>query len=354
MDFATGISLVESTKDNFFIKVNHGITTPESVSPDLGTLIAPSQARAAGVYVDETPHSLNRNQCIINQAVVTSMTFVHSKMAFKVIAPAEEELSKLPVYDITPTQAWRPSHEQVVEFDLASFKDPFLDCQEEEAPSQRRRHLQRDVFSDKLAVSETDYAAPLEHHTKHQFPQFMYKRFSDVVYTDTMVCKRNTPSIRGFRYAKVFVSKRTRLLKVHLMKRRSNSVYALRQFHTNVDCPDLLCYDQAGEENSDIWEEECRTCKVPTHWSAAYHQHQNLAEVAIRDIKAVTARVLNSSDNAPDRYWCFATELAVKIISHSASPLLNKNPARGSYWRHSRHVCFLSYSVLSEGAICYP
>ena len=174
-----------------------------------------------------------------------------------------------------------------------------------------------------MAVSEIDYGAPLKHHMKRRFPQFKHKRFSDVVNTDTMVCKKDTPSVRGYRYAQVFVAQRSRLVKVYLMKNRSESVNTLRQFFTDVGFPDHLCYDQAGEENSSLRDEECRIAKVPTHQSEAYHQHQNSAEGAIRDVKAMTAKVFSSSDNAPDKYWCYVTELAAELINHLASPSID-------------------------------
>ena len=73
---------------------------------------------------------------------------------------------------------------------------------------------------------------------------------------------------------------------------------------------------KGGEENSEEWEAECQISKVPTHQSEAYHQHQNAAERAIRDLKVMAYKIFNSSDNAPDRYWCYVIELAAELITH--------------------------------------
>jgi hypothetical protein len=350
MDFATGIGLVESTQGNILIRVNHGITSPEISHTDIETLISPSQLRAAGVYIDELPHSLNGNQCIIiNKEIIIPMTYIHGKMIINVRTPTMDELNDLQVYDITPCEKWEPSMEHVIEFDMSNFKDPFINNDEDDIVNQRRRHLQTGIFPEEeidrwgkalhmsdshivkrtlrattqLAMSEVDYNAPLKHHMKHWFPQFKHKHFSDIVNTDTLVCKRDTPSVRGYRYVQVFIAKRSRLIKVYLMKTRRESIDALSKFFTDVGFPDLLVYDQAGEENSSLWNEECIACKVPTHQSEAYHQHQNSAEGAIRDLKATSMKIFNSSDNAPDKYWCYVIELAAELLNHSASVSLN-------------------------------
>ena len=78
-----------------------------------------------------------------------------------------------------------------------------------------------------LSISEIDYDTPLKHHMKHYFLQFKHKQFSDDVNTDTLLCKKDTPSIREYRYVQVFIAKRTRFIKVYLMKNRIESIDAL-------------------------------------------------------------------------------------------------------------------------------
>jgi hypothetical protein len=106
--------------------------------------------------------------------------------------------------------------------------------------------------NNQLAISEIYYGAPLKHDTKYHFLQFKHKQFSDFVNTDTLVCKKDTTSIRGYRYVQVTIAKRARLIKVYLMKNRSESVDTLSMCFSDVGFPDLLVYDQAGEENSTI------------------------------------------------------------------------------------------------------
>ena len=64
-----------------------------------------------------------------------------------------------------------------------------------------------------MAVSEIDYNAPLKHHMKWHFLEFRHKRFSDTVYTDNLMSKIDIQSIRGFRYAQVFLGKHAKLIK---------------------------------------------------------------------------------------------------------------------------------------------
>jgi hypothetical protein len=131
MDIATGIGVTESTNGIILLRVNHGITFPVDTPTnmqDLETLIVPSQLRAVGVHVDEIPHSLDGNQCIIvNKDVIIPLTYIHGKMIFKIRIPTPNELQNLPMYDITPPDGWKASQEQIIEFDMMKFKDPFTD-----------------------------------------------------------------------------------------------------------------------------------------------------------------------------------------------------------------------------------
>jgi hypothetical protein len=51
------------------------------------------------------------------------------------------------MFDVTPCDKWEPSMEHIVEFDSSSFKDPFLNNDEDDMILQRRRHLQTGMFS---------------------------------------------------------------------------------------------------------------------------------------------------------------------------------------------------------------
>ena len=173
----------------------------------------PSQLRAAGIHVDEKPHKINGNQCIIiNKSVVIPLTYIHGKMVFKVRVPTADELEVLPMYGITPLEGWEASHEKIVEFDMMKFSDPW-DQDENDYLLQRRSHIQRGIFTQEellkwskalhiqdlhfvsrtlrattqLAVIKVDYASPLKHHMKRRFPQLRHRRFNDTVCTDTLV-----------------------------------------------------------------------------------------------------------------------------------------------------------------------
>ena len=115
------------------------------------------------------------------------------------------------------------------------------------------------------------------------------------------------------------MGKNTRLIKVFPLKIRSDAINALEKYFTDIGCPELLFYDQAGEETSGEWDNICNEIKLPTHLSEANHQHQNGAEMAVRNLKHISNKMLNNSDNAFDRYWCYTLELAAEIMNSTAN-----------------------------------
>ena len=166
-------------------------------------------------------------------------------------------------------------------------------------------------------VEPTISQAPLKQHAKRRFFSLQHRRISDEVFTDTIIIKRGKLSIRGFKYAQLYVCSRSRMTKVYLMKSKDQALNSLLQFFTDVGIPDKIVYDGAREFSSQAWCQELAKRHVAWHQTEPYHQHKNQAEPRVRDIKMLALEILSTS-GASDNYWCYAIELAEDLLNFRA------------------------------------
>ena len=103
-----------------------------------------------------------------------------------------------------------------------------------------------------------------------------------------------------------------------MMKGKGYAPPALRNFIRDVAAPSYIHTDNAYEEVLGEWEEVCKTYYIPQIALEPHHQHQNKAERRIQDIKR-RSRLLMQLNEAPEKYWDFAVELATEYLNHIAT-----------------------------------
>jgi hypothetical protein len=127
----------------------------------------------------------------------------------------------------------------------------------------------------------------------------------------------STKSYRGFTCAQVFVGRESDLVHVDLMKGKGYAPQALQNFIRTVGAPAYIMADNAPEEQEGEWAQICRTYCIPQRASETKYQHQNRVERSIQDIKRRTRLLLHLND-APEKFWDYAVQLAVDMMNHTA------------------------------------
>jgi len=103
-----------------------------------------------------------------------------------------------------------------------------------------------------------------------------------------------------------------------MMKGKGYAPSDLRNFIRDVAAPSYIYTDNAYEEVLGEWEEVCKTYCITQIASEPHHQHKKKAERRIQDIKR-RSRLLMQLNDAPEKYWDFAVELATEYLNHIAT-----------------------------------
>jgi hypothetical protein len=175
-----------------------------------------------------------------------------------------------------------------------------------------------------LAVLETNPELTiLKQHGKRRLHKLSQRRLTETFYTDTIVAAPECVSVRGYNYTQLFIGKESHYIRVYNMKKKSQYYPdALCDFITYVGIPKKLISDNAGEEvQAEVrWYLSKLGTRIGT--TEPHHQHQNFAEQAIRDIKALFFKIMSLS-GAPIQYWCYAVQYAAELLNCRARASLD-------------------------------
>jgi hypothetical protein len=87
---------------------------------------------------------------------------------------------------------------------------------------------------------------------------------------------------------------------------------ALMSFIQEAGIPQTIVTDNATEETRGAWETTCRKFRVKQATTVPYSPWANLAEAAIRELKAGMRRAMRRSA-APKRLWCYCGQWVAAI-----------------------------------------
>ncbi|MGH2416470.1 MAG: hypothetical protein ACRDEA_22810, partial [Microcystaceae cyanobacterium] len=293
------ITKVETTNRPILIRAHQAAASTLDKAPEMETLLSPDQMRHHGIKVHDLAHIYNGSQCFVipqknDKDIIVPLTYNGNYTLYHTY-PTYDDLKNLPIYDITSDEEWRPTDNPNMEFDISKYT-----ANRRQKKSKKgmytRKALQRwadqlycpDLNVVKKTLNATTQLAQVEppsslahlkQHEKRRLYEFKHKRIADEVFVDIMQTKSGEKSIRGYKYAAVFVCKRSHFTKVYPLKTRDHSIDALRNFLTDVGSPTKLCYDRAGEFVLDEeFQDELRRSKIKTWTSEAYHQHQKIGQ----------------------------------------------------------------------------
>ena len=102
------------------------------------------------------------------------------------------------------------------------------------------------------------------------------KRINDKVFSDTFFS--SLCSIRGYKCFQLFAFKKTRLVKVHLMRRESQAPEAYEDVIRFIGAPKKTITDNAKTLTGSRWTNINRKYCIKTGLTVPHHQHQNYSE----------------------------------------------------------------------------
>jgi hypothetical protein len=152
-------------------------------------------------------------------------------------------------------------------------------------------------------------------HFRAPNPALNVARRNEAVATDTVMS--NVKSVPwGLKMAQIFTECTSRVSDVYGIKTDKSFPVALEDCIKKRGAMDKLISDSAPSEISARVKELTRQYVIRDWQSEPYHQHQNAAERAYRDIKRNTKNVMDRS-GAPAALWLLALGHVVMIMNHT-------------------------------------
>ena len=152
---------------------------------------------------------------------------------------------------------------------------------------------------------------------RHSNQQLRYRRLNCAVYTDTMFAPWK--SLQGNKCAQVYVTD-FHWTKAYPIGSKAEAHYTLDLLHQQYGVFHTMIPDNAMELTHGEFLQKARRAGSIIHPVEAYTPNQNRAESAIRELKRMYRRAMNSS-GAPRVLWDLCIELQAEIRSHTALDL---------------------------------
>ncbi|MGH7955108.1 MAG: hypothetical protein ACREOZ_04025, partial [Gloeomargaritales cyanobacterium] len=127
MDKVTGITKVNSTNGPILLRAHQASASTLGTPPEIETLINPAQLRHKGIKVYDLAHIFDGSQCIIikqnyDKDIIIPLQY-NGNCILHHTHPTTDDISDLPMYDITSDKEWRPPAAcSKVDFDISKCK----------------------------------------------------------------------------------------------------------------------------------------------------------------------------------------------------------------------------------------
>ena len=140
-----------------------------------------------------------------------------------------------------------------------------------------------------------------------------YNRLNCTMFTDTL--QSSVLSRRQNKYAQVYCVP-PNWTKAYAMSAKSEAHNTLSSLFHDVGVPDTMVADGAGEEVAGEFRKKCRDAGCHIHQTEPYTPKSNRAELAIRELKKKTRRLMVAK-KSPERLWDDCLELVADINAHT-------------------------------------
>ena len=151
------------------------------------------------------------------------------------------------------------------------------------------------------------------------------KRIHDNLYSDTFYSSLS--SVRGYTCFQLLAFKKTKLVKIILMRRESQASEAYEDVIRSIGTPIKTITDISRAQTDSKWTNINRRCCIETGLTVPHHQHQNYSENEGGNFKFKVLKLLQNTTHAPTLYWCYATEFLDQVASYLSKRILrNRAP----------------------------
>ena len=141
-----------------------------------------------------------------------------------------------------------------------------------------------------------------------------YRRLACKIFHDTFFS--SIESARGFKCAQIYATD-FGWVRVFPMVNKSDVHHTIDDFFHRYGVPESLVSDNAQELTKGQFGFKCRQARCTIGTVIPHSPWQNRAESEIRENKRMTGRWMVKT-STPRRLWCYCSELAAKIRSHTA------------------------------------
>ena len=326
--------VVQDDGEEFILTMNQACYNQDDEQTE--SLCLPYQAEQHGIKFDLTPrHRLNASgqngkQIFTIEDREVPLEFDGLKMFVRIRRPTDDDLSTLPMYELTSPLPFVPDngedHENVVnprrkKVQVLPGNLPMSIWQK------RLAYAPEDVIRKTFAAT-TQYGMSVEaenrvsgrRHYKSRFQYMKEKRINDVFHSDTFFPTVHT--MNGDTCSQIFIGKSTDYMKVYPMKKQSHSFRALQDFTRKVGIPRGIKTDNATTEVGLHWTNYCRNHRIDTSFTEPHSPWQNYAEHGIGDLGRMVSRCMSKFNVPLNRhYWC--QKWCCDVRNHLASRKLN-------------------------------
>lgn len=244
LPFGVGLAVVDLPDGIVMIRVNKGIVVP------FQSILSANQLRHFNTTVDDCPRKYGGTQQItINGGPSLHLQYIGGLSYLPLRQPTQEELTTLPVHDITSPMPWDPKTEETdlyepplsmkLEIFEASLDDDYYSFKTITDPTSDMEHLQHclgwkpmDVIKNTLQattqLAQNHVRLPMRRHFKSRFPALNVQRLQETFATDTFFSSEK--ALGGYTCAQLYVGKLSTFTAIYGMKRGEQMPETLQDF----------------------------------------------------------------------------------------------------------------------------
>ena len=216
------------------------------------------------------------------------------KYYFTIRKPTQKEIDTLPVYEITSRLPYKPNkydHKNLINIRVANI-------------SEWRSRLGYPTYGTTAAtLQNTTQLIPSSQAETREYMRDYYKtriwalkskRIHDNLYSDTFYS--SLPSVRGYTCFQLFAFKKTKLVKIILMRREPQVSEAYEDVIRSIGTPIKTITDISRAQTDSKWTNINRRCCIETGVTIPHHQHQNYSENEGGNFKFKVLKLLHNTN----------------------------------------------------------
>ena len=303
--------------ENVILRFNESLINDKIGKSILGV----NQVRHHQHEVNETAEYFGGQQNIVTLEEKTiPLKFQDSMTWLKISYPSDEDLTSLPIIEMTSDVPWDPS---------LTGQRPIAPMTKKKPPDyeQYRKCLgwKPEQVIKKTIEGTTQYASstmriPMRQRFKARNRSLFVRRLRETVATDTFFSSEI--GINGEQCAQLYVGKTSKLTDVFGMTTKSQMPETLQDFIRKWGAPDALLSDNAMEQSSRTVKRILREYGTMAMYTEPHHPNQNPAERRIQDVKKMS-NIMMDRTNTPADLWYLSVEYSAYLLNHLANETLD-------------------------------